>query len=185
AEGRLTTRDAGLALDIREREPYRVDVTDGSGRFELTDGVLHSNLDLDFDDPALRPFSAELTLAPLREWPPDPEEVRIGGHLAGGLRGLGFLAAASPLFEDVRGALSLDITVDGTLAAPVPRGEFSLADGSFRLPDLGTAMREVTLRGEDTAPGEMTFTGGMTSGIGRLELQGQVSGLPGSPAARA
>lgn len=185
AGGRLVTRDAGLELDIREREPYRVQVTEGSGRFELADGVLRSELGLDFDDPALRPFSAVLTLAPVQGWPVNPEEVRIEGRLAGGLRGLGFLAAASSVFEDVRGALSLDITVDGTLASPVPHGEFSLADGSFRLPEFGTAMHAVTLEGRDSAPGEMAFSGGMTSGTGRLDIRGQVSGLPDAPSARA
>jgi len=99
-------------------------------------------------------------------------ERALTGKLALALNDIGFLGALSSEIEQAAGALSGDVDLGGTLAAPLPAGELRLADGRLELAAPGLNISDIDIRVSSSGESQLDFDGSATSGGGTLQLGG-------------
>jgi translocation and assembly module TamB len=98
----------------------------------------------------------------------------LGGELVARFPDLALISGFVPTLEAVKGKLTADLELDGSLEAPQLEGELRVEEGSARVPDAGLELTDVglTVRGDGIGP--LLIDGGATSGDGRLTLAGKV-----------
>jgi translocation and assembly module TamB len=77
-----------------------------------------------------------------------------------------------PEVYDLRGELGLNLSVDGTLAAPRLKGRARLLDASLRIPRLGLGIAPLSLKAETDGVERLNFQLAAQSGEGRLAIAG-------------
>ncbi len=107
----------------------------------------------------------------------DPD-LPLQANLAAELGQLALVAELLPDLAGLEGSLSARMDIDGSLRAPVARGELSWRDGAAQVPALGIAPREINAR-VDLAPDDLRFELSALTGEGRLDSQGQFSFVEG------
>jgi translocation and assembly module TamB len=105
---------------------------------------------------------------------PDPAQP-VAGTLTMRAHDLRIAQALFSHVADTRGALDADLALAGTLAHPSLSGRAQIDSASATVPELGITLSHVdmTLTGEGGR--HLTVKGGMTSGEGRLSIDGAAS----------
>nr|WP_238787638.1 translocation/assembly module TamB domain-containing protein [Thiospirillum jenense] len=77
-----------------------------------------------------------------------------------------------PQVEQLRGQITADVTLGGTLGAPLPRGEVNLKQASFKLPGAGLSVTEFGLDLTSPSPQQLALAGQATIGGQPVKLTG-------------
>ncbi|PVV09490.1 MAG: hypothetical protein B6D72_14220 [gamma proteobacterium symbiont of Ctena orbiculata] len=100
------------------------------------------------------------------------EQQRLEGGIKGGIDDLAMLTALSPQLQNSRGALTLDMSLEGSMAAPRVKGGATLVQGAVDIPQLGIELRDIDLRLETPDLETLNLEASLRSGKGRLSLSG-------------
>ncbi len=111
--------------------------------------------------------------------------MRIGRPGAGGARplsgqveaGLSDLSPAEmlvPQLSEIRGALSAQLGLAGTLEHPLISGEATIANGSALVPALGVALDQIQLSAKSRGTEQLDIEASLRSGKGQLEAKGDL-----------
>jgi translocation and assembly module TamB len=82
------------------------------------------------------------------------------------------LARYAPDVKNLRGNLLGSLEMQGTLATPHFKGEISLNNGNFTLPDLGITVKNITLHAIGDESKLLHYSGTLQAGTGTATLQG-------------
>jgi pentapeptide MXKDX repeat protein len=148
--------------------PSFMEVTEAS--FKRFGGEIHTTLDLSLGSPEAAPFSFSL----------DVRELDAGG----------FLSGVTPLGETVRGTISMELDLIGTLdgfllpdrPALVGSATFSLSDGGLKSTPLTQAISAILGMESLREPSIEDWTGSLVVEQGRILLaNATIHGVPGNP----
>ena len=157
----------GLVRFTQEGEPLEIAYRDVrvDGRFEDDEGRLDIRLELDEQGQA----RGGVSLGPDRNG-----QRALAGRLSADFPDLGLVAGFVPALDQVAGRLHLETTLGGTLDGPQVSGRLQVLDASARLPAAGITLSEVGL--DISADGDTLFQvlGGVRSGQGRVEIEGEI-----------
>ncbi|MEW8506981.1 MAG: translocation/assembly module TamB domain-containing protein [Candidatus Thiodiazotropha sp.] len=106
--------------------------------------------------------------------PRDPklQQQPLVGRVKGGIEDLAMLTALSPLLQNSRGRVTLDMSLEGNMAAPRMKGGATLDQGAIDIPLLGIELRDIGLRLETPDLETLALEGSVRSGKGRLSVSG-------------
>lgn len=82
------------------------------------------------------------------------------------------LAVFTPQLASVRGSARALVRISGTAESPQVIGEIAANELGAEVPELGITLREGTLHAARASDGSIEVKGGIASGDGRLELEG-------------
>jgi len=88
---------------------------------------------------------------------------------------LGLIEALLPEVQDLKGAITLNLAANGTLAEPRLSGEAHLLDGALRIPRLGLNINQLELNGQSQSFEKFSFDLKAHSGDGDLIITGQTT----------
>ncbi|MEO8478502.1 MAG: translocation/assembly module TamB domain-containing protein [Gemmatimonadota bacterium] len=143
--------------------------------FDYRDELLRSNITfwktgspvLEVD--ASLPFDLALASRAERRLP-GPIEI----HAYADSADLSILQALTPSVEDTRGAVSLDLQVDGTWDAPVLAGNLEIIEGRMTLPSLGVRYGPIFGRARFVGDSMVIDSLSLSSGEGDLTVAGHI-----------
>ena len=95
----------------------------------------------------------------------------INGYLQFGTRQLGLLANASPQLKNLKGLLSADMKLSGTLADPQFLGNVQLKEGQLDVPALGLHLTPIEFSAQ-AENNKITYNGHVNTNPGILTIQG-------------
>ncbi|MEJ2591392.1 MAG: translocation/assembly module TamB domain-containing protein, partial [Candidatus Thiodiazotropha sp.] len=169
-----------LTLELPEGR-MGTDLTAETQRVDFSGGRVTASLDksgakaqLQIPLAGLGEIQGELSLPGIDPLAPEVKRQPLDGRLQARLKDLSMISLFSPKLQNVRGRIESDLKLAGTLAQPKVTGGAELLDGAADIPELGLALREIGLQVKAPSLDELTLTGGLRSGKGRLSLDGNV-----------
>jgi translocation and assembly module TamB len=96
------------------------------------------------------------------------------GILSAKIDDLTRLSLLSPQLQNIKGRISSDFTIAGTLAKPTLEGSADLLAGAMDIPALGLELREISLRMRAPELDHLTLEGALRSGKGSLQMNGDL-----------
>lgn len=90
---------------------------------------------------------------------------------------LGWLQAFLPELSEVGGSLTGDVTVSGTVSAPLFAGELDLRDGRAKLEQLGLNFTDISSSVQGRSSGDVQLSGQLSSNTGNLAFSGTIADL--------
>jgi translocation and assembly module TamB len=127
---------------------------------------------------------ADLELAGWRLDDPARPAQPLAGRIRARLDGLERFGDPIPQLSRLRGNLSADIRLGGTLGQPGVRGEIRAERGGFNVPLLGLDVASLNLLANVASADRIRLSGGADVGGGRLEIDGDGGFGPDGPSAR-
>ncbi len=115
------------------------------------------------------------TLPGLNRLDADLHAQPVEGRIELTMSDLGAAEGLSDLIGEASGSLDLGADLDGTLGELSVIGEARLAEGRMVLPDLGLELTGMQLTATGAADGSITVDGEVTSGPGRVVIEGRSS----------
>ncbi|RJQ22617.1 MAG: hypothetical protein C4560_02190 [Nitrospiraceae bacterium] len=128
----------------------------------LKGGTINGNVTL----PRFNPLSFDASKQPLE------------GALRVELSRLDFLPAFLPDVKDTEGIFIADITVSGTLAAPLLKGTTTVSKGAAFVPSLGIRLSKVSFSARSDGNERIAFQAVAASGGGMLRIEGNTRIAP-------
>lgn len=186
--GSLSIReDAGSALSgegqinispgrIQNRNKSRMATQTGAGvlHFNLVGGqLLTGRLTLPFSESA--EIDAGLEVADISAGKASP----IEGQLVVDLHDIAVLANISPMIDEARGRLDVDLSIAGTVGNPLFAGDASLRGGALRYEPLGLYLTDVELQSVMHANNRIDLQGTFRAGEGIGELKSSAASING------
>jgi translocation and assembly module TamB len=107
----------------------------------------------------------------------------LAGQLTMRVQSIAAVQAFVPDLTRVNGQVQADVRLLGTTSHPRWAGDARLMGASARVPRFGLDLRNAELTARGTESGDMTFNGGVSSGRGRLSLNGTANAKPAGLAA--
>jgi translocation and assembly module TamB len=104
----------------------------------------------------------------------------LNGHVVANFSNLGLVEAFVPDLDNVRGTLSSDLTLGGTVAKPAANGSVLLQQAQADVPQYNLQIRQVSLTAKSAGTGPIQVQGSARSGNGTVTLAGGLA-LDGSP----
>ncbi|HEY4589689.1 MAG TPA: translocation/assembly module TamB domain-containing protein, partial [Thermoanaerobaculia bacterium] len=104
----------------------------------------------------------------------------LSGHIVANFSNLGLVEAFVPDLDNVRGALSSDLTLGGTVAKPAANGSVLLQQAQADVPEYNLQIRQVSLTAKSAGTGPIQIQGSARSGNGTVTVAGGLA-LDGSP----
>lgn len=182
--GELRIVPGAIAFEYAGDEgPRRLTVDTGGVVLLAGDEGIRGTLALGISDQggtAIGTLSGRLGLPGYTRLGQVPERQVLEAEAEGRFDDLSFVEAVTDRVDSLEGRLTLDVTATGTLAEPEVVGGLAFVDGAVSLPAAGIRIREVTFEAKGDQSQVITLTGGMSSGEGRLTVEGTV---PVSPTA--
>jgi translocation and assembly module TamB len=99
----------------------------------------------------------------------------LRGELHFALSDFGLLPVFAPELAAPQGALTGNVTVAGTLGAPLVSGTAHRAQGGFELPRYGLTIKDIDMRLDAPRPSNVLVHGTAGSGEGRVNLNARIS----------
>lgn len=96
----------------------------------------------------------------------------LDGRIEANIPTLAPFAAFAPQVTDLAGRVALDVTIGGTLQAPVLRGGLTASELTAQIPQVGITVQEGSLRVTPEPDDSFSVEGSLRSGEGRVELDG-------------
>ncbi|MES9942161.1 MAG: translocation/assembly module TamB domain-containing protein [Candidatus Thiodiazotropha sp. 6PLUC2] len=96
----------------------------------------------------------------------------VEGKITGAIENLTMVSSLLPKLQNSSGNLAIDFDLAGMLAEPRLKGQAKLAGGASDIPELGIELRDINLLIEAVELDKLKVTGEVSSGKGRLSLQG-------------
>ena len=173
AEASLRLSPGQIKVDVPEGiEP----LAHGGGDIELSIASEGLVARLNFEAPERGKLDAELQLPQFTSLPlqqPQP----LTGQVRASLPDLSGLAAWVPDVSSSSGRLNADIRLSGNLEQPQIQGEFQLEDAGADISVAGLRLQqiELTASSDPNRPEHVNFSGGLTSGPGRVDINGEAN----------
>lgn len=171
----IHTAEGELRLGAGSLRYQDVPVAFRSGSMSLQHGAegARGDLALDLEEITVRPLRAQWRIPVAVINPGQWQSLPLAAEIRGGLSSLMLLELLIPELANARGEVDLAVDVGGRLGQPEVRGGITLADGSGEIPRLGLVFEDIRLqvRGDDR---RLQVNGGMRSGPGHLDLEGEV-----------
>jgi translocation and assembly module TamB len=104
----------------------------------------------------------------------------LNGHVVANFSNLGLVEAFVPDLDNVRGTLSSDLTLGGTVAKPAANGSVLLQQAQADVPEYNLQIRQVALTAKSAGTGPIQIQGSARSGNGTVTVAGGLA-LDGSP----
>ncbi|MFL6236067.1 MAG: translocation/assembly module TamB domain-containing protein [Thermoanaerobaculia bacterium] len=104
----------------------------------------------------------------------------LNGHIVANFSSLGLVEAFVPDLDNVKGTLSSDLTLGGTVAKPAANGSVLLQQAQADVPAYNLQIRQVSLTAKSAGTGPIQIQGSARSGNGTVTLAGGLS-LDGTP----
>ncbi|HEY3571696.1 MAG TPA: translocation/assembly module TamB domain-containing protein [Thermoanaerobaculia bacterium] len=104
----------------------------------------------------------------------------INGRIVANFSNLGLVEAFVPDLDNVRGTLSSDLTLGGTVARPAANGQVLLQQAQADVPQYNLQIRQVSLTAKSAGTGPIQVQGSARSGNGTVTLAGGLA-LDGTP----
>ena len=120
-------------------------------------------------------FSATLALPGWRSIGRPPASQPVRGTLVGHARDLRIAQALFAHVSDTRGALDADLALAGSLGSPSLSGRVEVDSAQATVPELGISLTAIELTMTGQGGRDLALAGGMTSGGGRVALDGKAS----------
>ncbi len=98
----------------------------------------------------------------------------LSGRIQADFTNLGLVEAFVPDLEDPRGALTADLTLAGTVAAPKAIGAVELQNAQVDVPQLGIEVRQIAVTAKSDEKGVLQLQGSARSGGGTVTIGGDV-----------
>lgn len=171
----LSVQNAAMQFDTGDRKPYELPIRAGKADLQLQNDQAQTSLHLDFADASVKPLDAQMLVTGIHNWPANPASVQLAGSVAGGASDLSFLSAVFPYASNIRGGVGADMKISGTVARPRLAGGFTVHDAAFDLPDLGTHIEDVNIKGSSVGPDLYQVHGGLRGGDGKIAIDGQMN----------
>ncbi len=102
---------------------------------------------------------------------------QLGGEVRARFDDLAPLEALVPRLHNVRGDLTAQINLSGTLAQPQFPGRIHLSEGAANIPELGLELTDIDLVVDSLPGGRLEARGSLTSGPGSLTLSADAEGF--------
>lgn len=105
------------------------------------------------------------------------ENSSVLGSATANFQDLGWIEVFLPQLSEVKGTLSSNLDISGSLEAPLLAGEVDISNGSFFATRLGVTFTELnsSIRGESIGIAELT--GSVNSGDGRIAFEGSATDI--------
>ena len=99
-------------------------------------------------------------------------EGRLAGSLDADFADLTLISVFAPQVQEISGALKSNLSVGGTLSAPIIKGELALRDFSAEIPETAMVIQDLQLAVNGNPDGTLLITGQSRSGDGQLSING-------------
>jgi translocation and assembly module TamB len=167
-----------IRYPTRNGEPAQVRFDQGAVRMVAGGDGLTGHADLTFvDTGSLR---ADLRLPQYNKIGAPLQSQTLSGRIVASFSNLGLVEAFVPDLDNVRGALSSDLTLGGTVAKPAAHGSLQLQQAQADVPQYNLQIRQVSLTAKSAGTGPVQILGSAHSGKGMVTLAGGLA-LDGSP----
>ncbi len=153
-------------------QQVQVEYDSASARLQAADGRAQSSLSLQLKNQGTLDANLAFPLT-LPDTPP-PSDVSLQGDVNAAFHDLSPLALFFPQFYQTRGSLDARWQVRGTAQHPRLSGQLALNDGAADIPRLGLHLRDAHLSLNGDGSDVLRVTGGMRSGQGTLDLDGNI-----------
>lgn len=104
----------------------------------------------------------------------DGADSRLDGRISSRLDDLRWLELLVPRLRNPQGAIRGDLAIGGRFNDPTFGGQISLTDGAAEVPELGIELKNIGLRAHGDAGGRLLIEGGLASGNGQLDINGEL-----------
>ncbi|MES9993302.1 MAG: translocation/assembly module TamB domain-containing protein [Candidatus Thiodiazotropha sp.] len=169
AKAELKVPRGGLGFALG-REQERVDFSTSRATAVLDPEGLRAEAKLPLQE--LGGFDLKLVLPAFDPRNLKLEQQPLQGHIKGGIDDLAMLTALSPQLQNSRGELTLDMSLQGNLAAPRVKGGAKLDQGAIDIPLLGIELRDIGLRLQTPDLETLSLEASVRSGDGKLSMTG-------------
>ncbi len=129
---------------------------------------LESNIELFFPEGSV---NSQLTF-PSFSGMQDFNKQKIQGHVNLQISSFSLLQLAIPTISNIKGKLSGDFNLAGTISNPLLKGDLNLTQGYFYVPKLNLQVTNVILNAKSEG-NDIFFNGSLMTGKGILQLNGQ------------
>ncbi len=109
----------------------------------------------------------------------DDTAASLKGQLKADFSDVGWIGVMVPGLVDVRGRLNSALDIGGTTANPAISGELLLEKGEGKVPDLGLELNQINLALSSDRSGRVSVEGALSSGGGKLDINGRSNLSPG------
>ena len=99
----------------------------------------------------------------------------LGGDLNIDFPDLTLISAFAPQIQQVTGTLQSNLSLGGTIAAPIIEGELALKDFSGEIPETAMFIKDTQLTVNGAADGTLQIDGNSSSGDGDMQITGNVN----------
>lgn len=131
------------------------------------------NTSLDFYQPDLAATGMEMQ-GNVRGQLSIATDERLDGQLNLSLADLGWLAAFLPAIENIQGQVEGTANIQGSLNAPLIRGNLNLLEAGFEVPVLGLEIHNIDITASSDNSQNVTINGSANSGNGNLRFNTQI-----------
>jgi translocation and assembly module TamB len=178
----LRTPGGRIGLDL-ESEAEQIDFAGAEVRGRINGAGADMSVELPLT--GLGKVEGELALPAFNPLAPLSAEQKLQGRLSLELSDLSRLSLISPRLQNPRGVITGDFTLAGSLQSPQLRGSATLLEGAIDIPQLGLDLRDIDLQLHAPSDDRLALQGGLRSGNGRLQLNGELdldaqAGFPAS-----
>jgi translocation and assembly module TamB len=168
----LRTPEGRIGLDL-ESEAEQIDFAGAEVVGRIDDAGAEMSIELPLA--GLGKVEGELALPAFNPLALRPAEQRLQGRLSLELSDLSRLSLISPRLRNPRGVIAGDFTLAGSLQSPQLLGSADLREGAIDIPELGLELRDIVLQLHTPSDDRLALQGGLRSGNGRLQLNGELN----------
>ena len=166
-EAHLQTRSAQLIYQFHGGNTEVYPLKEGKLDATLKNNMLYTSLVMDWGKYGVINADNKYTIA----------DKKIQGKLSASLPDLAPLESLLPSLDDIHGAASAAIIVQGTIDNPAVTGNLTLSNGSANVPKLGLELKEISLQLASQEANLIHVNGQLLSGDGRLMLKGEIANI--------
>jgi translocation and assembly module TamB len=178
----LRTPEGRIGFDLQS-EAEHIDFAGSEVRGWI--GSAGADMSVEMPLAGLGKMEGELVLPAFDPLAPRPAEQKLQGRLSLMVSDLSRLSLISPSLQNPRGMVAGEFTLAGSLQSPRLLGSATLREGAIDIPQLGVEVRDIDLQLKAPSDDRLTLQGGLRSGSGRLQLNGELkldaqAGFPAS-----
>lgn len=104
----------------------------------------------------------------------DPASAPLDGDIDLRFRQLQIFAGLIPAIEELSGQVLVNLKLGGQLQSPAVQGVAELTMQELQIPVVGLALQDIALKARSDNGTQVRVNGGVTSGAGRLTLDGEI-----------
>ena len=151
-----------------------VDISIGKSQVDimLSETALDAHADIVFPDRGH--IKGEINLPGFMPGITDTADQQIIGHIAAELNKIDLISVFVPTVNNVSGAVTAHMQMNGTFAETILTGDVTLREGAADIYDLGLQLRDINLALKGDEKQTVTIEGRLSSGKGHMAVNGTV-----------